>query len=457
MKTRISSRFILSVTVMLAFSVAMLFLMFSIVRVGAWPGGGSYLDPTFGQGGRALIPITGTNQIARDVVMQPDGKLIIAGYDKWQTNDYDAIMARVHPDGRLDERFGVGGVVTTALTSANDTIYAVALQSDGKIVAVGFTTVEGKSVASVMRYHADGRLDTGFGHQGVLTVSVPSESSFFLSVAVLEDDRIVAGGTIRPPSQPSSFLLARYLPNGTPDATLGGSGIVSATLPGGNAISWDMVIQPDGKVVLAGYEISSVGSNTDFALARFRSDGSLDTSFGVNGIVTQSLGTRNYGYAVGLQSDGKLVLGGKAGNAGCLFRYNPDGSVDNSFGTVTSTNYVTMVVPGFTSSSFIELAMQADDGIVAATRMSGGASTAPVGIAGFDRDGRPNPLFGPVGVITASNGSHLGSSYALLVQPDRKVVLAGYIDQDDTEGYEIDLALWRFIPQARMYLPMVTR
>ncbi len=445
--------------VALGLPVALIILMLRLVSAAAAPATAGFLDPDFGNGGHVIIPITGTNQIARDVAIQPDGKLIIAGYDKWGTSDHDAILARVNPDGSLDGTFGAGGIVTTALSAGDDAIYAIALQSDGKIVAAGLTKEGGRSVAALMRYRSNGALDADFGNNGVVTASLQPAESFFLSVAVLDDGRIVAGGTVAPPaasSSPRAFLLARYRPNGAPDPSLGGSGVVTTAIPGGDASSWDMAVQPDGKIILAGY-VRAPGGGTDWALVRYNADGGLDAGFGANGVVTQNLGFYDYGYGVSIQSDGKIVLGGLAGGVGGLARYHADGRYDNSFGSITGANFVTMVVPGYNTSVFIETALQADDGIVAATRMGGGSGPPAVGVAGFDRNGHPDSRFGPYGVITTTTGTHTSSSYALLTQPDRKIVLAGHVDMDDTDGYEVDLALWRFMPQGKVYLPVVAR
>ncbi len=446
--------------VALALPLALIVLLLHLANAAAAPATGGFLDPDFGNGGRVIIPLPGTNQIARDVAIQPDGKLIIAGYDKWNTDDHDAILARVNSDGSLDGTFGAGGIVTTALSAGDDAIYAIALQSDGKIVAAGLTTENGRSVAVVMRYHPNGVLDTGFGNNGVVTTSLQAEGSLFLSVAVLDDDRIVAGGTLIPPAESSSpwaFLLARYQPDGAPDTSLGGNGVVTTTIPSGDLSSWDMVVQPDGKIVLAGYVRMPTGG-TDWALARYNPDGSLDTSFGANGVVTQDFGFHDYGYGVSVQSNGKIVLGGLAGGVSCLARYNTDGSYDNSFGSIATTNFVTMTVPGYSSFVFIETALLADDSIVAAVKASGDGSPSVVGIAGFNRNGRPDPRFGPYGVITTTSGTHNSFSYALLTQSDWKVVLAGHVDMDDTKDYEMDLALWRFaLRSSRVYLPIVTR
>ncbi len=415
------------------------------------PSGHDFLDPVFGSGGRAIIPISGTNQIARDVVLQPDGKVIIVGYDNWHSAKPDhIILARVNADGTLATGFGVNGVVTTSLSGGDDAGYAAAVQPDGKIVVAGISN----SKALLVRYNANGSLDTGFGAGGAVTVTALSANSWFLSVAVLADGRIVAGGGAA--TTPFAFLLARYQSNGAPDTTLGGSGFVTTPIPGGNGYSWDMAIQPDGKPVLAGY--FSSGSDGGMALMRYNPDGTLDSGFGAGGIVTQSIGLGvDYAYGVNVQSGGKIVAGGLSGQTGVLARYNADGSYDNSFGAVASLNYVTTTVPGYANVSFIETALQADDSIVAATRMYGGPPV--VGITVFDPNGIPKTAFGPQGVITTTNEGHAAGLYALLTQPDGKIVLAGHVDFDDSSNYAYDLTLWRYALATtyRLYLPIVMR
>lgn len=272
----------------------------------------------------------------------------------------------------------------------------------------------------------------------------------------LDNGRILAGGAVS--GSPGAFLLARYQASGAPDTAWGNNGVITAAIPGGDAVSWDMALQADGKILLAGY-VRPSGGGSDFALIRYNPDGSLDAGFGSGGIVTQTLGASDYAYGVLVQSDGKIVLGGLAGTspaAGGVARYNADGSYDNSFGSAASLNYITTTVPGYASTSFIETALRADDGIVAALRVGSG-SPSVTGIAVFDKNGRPNSFIAPNGVITTSNNGRNVSNYALLTQPDGKIVLAGHVDMDDTSGYQYDLALWRYILRGEVYLPIVTR
>lgn len=161
-----------------------------------------------------------------------------------------------------------------------------------------------------------------------------------------------------------------------------------------------------------------------------------------------------------VQSDGKIVVGGEATSAGLLARYAADGSYDNSFGPLSGKNYLTSTLSGYDGVTFIETALRADDGIVTVGRFYSFNNWVPaVGIAVFDRDGHPVPLADASGVITATAGTHVSSSYALLVQLDGRVVVAGNADVDDTpSGRDTDLALWRFfLGTQRIYLPVIMR
>ncbi|MFQ5418911.1 MAG: delta-60 repeat domain-containing protein [Anaerolineae bacterium] len=444
---------------MLVLPFTLVMLTLHLLAVSAAPDVSGDLDAGFGAGGSVTIPISGTNQIGRAVAIQPDGKLVIAGYHNWNTGKSDLILARTNTDGSLDTSFGAGGIVTTSLSSGDDTAYAVAVQPDGKIVAAGLSTQSGVSIAAVVRYNTDGSLDATFGANGAVTTSLFPDSAFLLSVAVLNDGRIVAGGSvISSSSAPNTFLLIRYQANGALDTTLGGSGVVTTTIPVGDANSWGMAVQSDGKVLLGGF-VRPPSGFTDFALARYNMDGSLDTSFGSGGIVTQTIAATDYGYGLVVQTSGKIIIGGKSGSNAALARYNSDGSYDNSFGPITSTNFITYAVPGYISTSVGDLTLQNNDYVVVA----GGAYTptqvSPVTVAVFDQDGRPDTNFGAGGIAVTINGTHFASGRAVLVQPDDKIVMAGYIDLDDAfSSYEYDLALWRYDYFAfQIYLPTITK
>ncbi len=451
----------MGLTIALALPVTLIVLVLQLLIVAALPTASGDLDAGFGTGGWVSLPITGSSQIGRAMALQSDGKVIIAGYDNWGTSNENIIMARYRTNGVLDTTFGAGGVVTMSLSAANDTAYAVDVQSDGKIVVAGLATAGGTGVPAIVRFNPDGSPDTTFGAGGVVTTTgLQPASAFLLSVAVLDDGRIVAGGGVVPPSSsgaPDTFLLMRYQSDGSPDTTLSGSGLVTTAIPGGDAISWGMAVQPDGKILQSGYVRGDLGG-TDFALVRYNADGSLDSAFGAGGIVTQTISGSDYGYSVLLQQDGKIIVGGKADGGG-IARYNSDGSYDNTFGSNPATNVVTYSVAGYASTSFSVMALENNDYIVAVGSVYTPGQPAPILVTVFDRDGILDADFGTGGLVTTTNASHYVSARAVAVQTDNKIVVGGNVDVDDTSGYDNDLILWRYnyVPITRIYLPLVIK
>ncbi len=289
------------------------------------------LDPTFGVGGKVTTDFGGLNDGARALVQQPDGKLVAAG--QAEAGDFDFALARYLPDGSLDPTFGTGGMVTTDFGTFP---FAAALvqQADGKLVAGGPTDAGGCCDFALVRYLSDGSLDPTFGVGGKVTTDF---GGFEAAAALVQqpDGKLVAAGLSTAGSAPATdFALARYLPDGSLDPTFGVGGKVTTDFEGGGASA--LVLQPDGKLVAAGNS-RLTGLVSDFALARYLSDGSLDPTFGVGGKVTTDFGGFDRIAALILQSDGKLVAGGNSGSGSglpsfALVRYLPDGSLDPTFG-----------------------------------------------------------------------------------------------------------------------------
>lgn len=276
------------------------------------------LDTTFGSGGSVITDIFGCDSDARAVAIQSDGKIVVAGTVCANTSASDFGLVRYDSDGALDPTFGAGGIVTTDLFGQADELNDIAIDSNGKIVAVG----KGGSDFAVVRYDSSGSLDAGFGTGGIVTTNfgamIPSEAR---AVAIQSDTKIVAGG-----SAGSNIGLARYDSNGSLDAAnFGSGGIAIAGFPSsGNG----MVLQ-GSRIVVAG---STDGS---YGVARFNSDGSSDLSFGVGGRV--SLGFNGEANDVAIQTDNKIVTAGYANNGMTsddflLARFNSVG-LDRRFGT----------------------------------------------------------------------------------------------------------------------------
>jgi uncharacterized delta-60 repeat protein len=286
------------------------------------------LDSGFGSGGKVLTDF-GASDRAFGVVVQRDGMIVVAGGSAPGSPQLpEFAIARYNANGSLDAGFGSGGKVRTDFGYFGFA-YGVALQSDGKIVAAGQGLIPGISTTddfALARYNADGSLDPTFGGSGMVVTNLLSHE-LARGVAIQPDGKIVAVGQTRanPSGGDSDFAVVRYNPNGTLDTTFAGGGrvITSFTSVGDGAGA--VVIQPDAKILVVGAGNNGPQTTPGFAVARYNPDGSLDASFDGDGKVLSDFGA---GSSVALQPDGKILVAG-----GALARYNANGSLDTSFGT----------------------------------------------------------------------------------------------------------------------------
>src|SRR5439155_421071 len=179
------------------------------------------LDPSFGAGGQVSTPILSGYDGASAVVVQPDGKLVAAGHAD-NANNATFALVRYNAAGSLDTSFGTGGKVTTAIGSTDDEVLALVLQPDGKLVAAGFTASAGNTAFALVRYNADGSLDTSFGTGGKVTTSIGSVDDKAIALVLQPDGKLVAAGYSYNGTD-TDFALARYL------GQVCGDGIVEAS------------------------------------------------------------------------------------------------------------------------------------------------------------------------------------------------------------------------------------
>ncbi len=296
------------------------------------------LDPTFGVGGEVTTHFEGA-AVAEAMVLQPDGKLVAAG--NVTSNTYAFALARYLPNGSLDPTFGVGGKVTTDGGVAE----ALVLQPDGKLVAAGGSAT-GVDIAdfALARYLPDGSLDAGFGIGGKITTDFGLQAERAYALVLQPDGKLVAAGSgTHGPAVAFDFALARYLPDGSLDATFGTDGTVVTDLGGVDDNVYALVLQPDGKLVAAG--IAGPHPVQDFALARYLPDGSLDATFGTAGTVTTDFGVFEVALALVLQPDGKLVAAGGSAVDFALARYGSPPVVDTIAPTITISASLTTLWP----------------------------------------------------------------------------------------------------------------
>ncbi len=378
------------------------------------------LDPTFGIGGEVTTDFGGSDS-AQAVAIQSDGKILAAGL----SGAGDFALARYNADGSLDPSFGSGGKLTTDF-GGFDAASALAIQPDGRIIAAGR---DGSGEFAVARYNADGSLDSTFGSGGKLTTDFGG-FDVALGVALQADGKIVAVGG---GGSGSDFALARYNADGSLDASFGSGGMVTTDF-GGFEAATAVAIQGDGKIVVTGSTFS--GGFQQFVLARYNGDGGPDTSFGGGKVVTDfGLGS-GFGGALAIQTDGKIVAAGRAGTDFVVARYNGDGSPDASFGSggIVSTDF-----GGALFDAAFGVALQSNGKIVAAGSTFNGFSppAADFAFARYNPDGSLDPSFGSGKVTTDLGGFDVAAGIAL--QADGKIIAAGQ------GGSGSDFALARYL------------
>jgi uncharacterized delta-60 repeat protein len=417
-----------------------LFLV-SISSQPTWAAGKSgALDPTFGAGGKVLTDFGGGRRdVINAMAIQSDGKIVVAGpSEPFGEATSDFALARYNLDGSLDLTFNGTGTVLTdfcgSLCDSRDGLYALAIQSDGKIVAAGGSDASSyPSDFALARYNPDGTLDPTFNATGKVLTDFSGGRDDAYAVAIQSDGKIVAAGSAEDASGGCcDFALARYNPDGTLDPTFNATGKVLTDFsgPGGHDIASSMAIQSDGKIVAAGT-----------ALARYNPDGTLDPTFNATGVLTHFGAS-----ALAIQSDGKIVTAGSATANGssdfALARYNPDGTLDPKF---NGTGVVLTDFNGGSGDGAGALAIQSDGKIVAAGRSDANGSI-DFALARYTTRGRLDRRFGANGkVLTDITGSGgLDVALALAIQSDGKIVAAGTSHPSGEENSDFVLA--RYLP-----------
>jgi uncharacterized delta-60 repeat protein len=263
------------------------------------------LDSSFDSDGKVTTTI-GESDYANSVVVQSDGKIVVAGSSA-TGGDSNFALIRFNTDGSLDSSFDPA---VTPIGSSNDEAYSVAIQSNGKIVVAGYSDNGAQRVFAVVRYNTDGSLDSSFDSDGKVTTAIGSDD-LAKSVAIQSDGKIVVAGSSNNGSD-NDFALIRYNGDGSLDSSFDSDGIAITVFGSSSDFGNSVAIQSDGKIVVAGS--SNNGSNNEFAVARYNTDGSLDSSFDSDGKVTTAIGLGDYAFSLALQSDGKIVVAGSSNN-----------------------------------------------------------------------------------------------------------------------------------------------
>ena len=433
------------------------------------------LDTTFGGTGQVFTRISPPSgsyfdsanavsiQLGNNTVSNPD-KIVIAGV--FFTNSFQAFLrtgvqaiARYNLDGSLDTSFGTGGIVTNAI--GNGTVFCTSMVVQGagtfflhpRTITVGGDYSDGTyKYFGLNRYASSGALDTTFGtnSSGMIAFPIgPAASASYLDAAantlVVQSGSYALAGYRGFDSSEYDFAAVRFAPSGLVDGSFGTNGLLLANISdeyGAQATA--VAIQQDGKIVIVGgtASIYQPDGNTfyqGFALARLNTDGSFDTTFGLNGKLTSLVKTNDEaaGQAVAIQLDGKIVAAGGNDGSFAVLRYNSDGSLDNSFG---SGGVAISTIPGV-STAAAAVGIQNDGKIViTGTVQTNGSQNYYFCVERFATNGLLDAAFGSGGVVLTPIGTGYSQARALAIQSDGKIVVGGYA----TVGLTYDFALARY-------------
>jgi uncharacterized delta-60 repeat protein len=408
------------------------------------------LDPSFGAGGRVTAVFPGAfDSAAAALVIQSDGKIVVAGSVNASPTLKDFALARYNPDGSLDVSFGVGGRVQTDFAGGADSAFDLALQSDGKIVVVGSAATIGpggpNTDFAIARYNPDGSLDVSFGMGGRVTTDIGTFADSAAAVALQPDGKIVVVGS----NNNLDFVVVRYTGDGSLDTAFAGGGRLTTDFGGTMDAAAGVVLQPDGKIVVVGTTFGISIMNRDFALARYNPDGSPDAAFGVNGLVTSNFTPADAAADVALQPNGRLVVVGTAGNPGALdfavARYDTNGNLDAAFGTggVVFTDFASQ------QDAAASVALQPDGNIVAAGTTGVSGPLGDFALARYNPNGTLDGLFGTSGRVTTDFFGQLDQGSGVALQSDGHLVVVGAANVGNLSQF----ALARYLGSA---LPVVS-
>lgn len=379
---------------------------------------GMTFDPSFGGDG-TLFPPAGDNTTGTAVAVQPDGKIVAVGvsYNDAQS-DFDFLVSRYNANGTLDTSFNGTGKQTHHF-QATDRAEAVVVQSDGKIVVAGWTTLSGSDNAlALVRFNPNGSLDTTFDGDGSLLINLGANDDRVLDLALDGTKLVLAGYTSNGAN--TDVAVIRLLANGAPDASFGGGdGIVTTDLGGSNDVARGVAVRLDGTVVVSGS--TNLTGGGDFLAAQYTSTGILDTGFGGgDGWTTIDFGSgADVAYDIALQADGRSVLAGAAfggvTNDAAFTRLTTTGILDGTFGAAGLVRVPNPGLPGENDARSV--VVQADGKITAA-----GTHGNPT-IMRLTTDGKPDLTLNGSGYLEIKTGYTPTAEIA--VEPSGRVTFLG--------------------------------
>ncbi len=361
------------------------------------------LDATFGTGGKVIIPIGNAQNYISGMVIN-NGKIILTGYyDNSGSTDFAAVQ--LNNDGSKDITYGTNGLVSVNIEPFLNVANAVALQSDNKVVITGYSYNGTTYVFSCVRIDNNGVLDNSFNIDGKDSVAFGSSSiDQSYSIKEIDTDKLLILGTTSSDGINNNFALAKLKNDGSYDSTFNSNGKFTYSIDvvdQGKCLG----IQSDGKIIIGGY------CSTGFVTIRVNTNGTIDNTFGNNGQKIITIGTQDEAHSMVIQADDKIVLAGRSGSAIAVVRLNADGSTDLTFGT----NGVAKITQGTTSIGY-SVALDQNNKIVVAG-YTYNDTISDVFVVRFNTNGSEEIR----SIISVGIGNSVGKS--VLIDANNKIVI----------------------------------
>jgi uncharacterized delta-60 repeat protein len=394
------------------------------------------LDPTFGVNGIAQTQFGQyVDEEVSDMLLLPNGQILLASTKYVSSMDF--MVQRYNDDGTLDMTFGSGGAFTFDNGGVANHLKAMALQEDGKVILLGYSVTSPISMIAV-RMNGNGTLDSGFGTNGVVSVTVPSSDVFGNDVVIQPNGKIIlAGHYLNGLTGFLYFKIVRLNVNGSVDGSFDTSALLSIENIVASPQYPSVELQSDGKVVITGQGYLPTGSQ-HFCVMRLNTDGTLDTDFSGDGIQLISLNLAfdwHWPEALAIQPDGRIVVGGYTGynlnSSMTIMRLFSDGEMDTTF----ADGGVQQIAPNIATNVLNDVFIQPDGMILGC-----GYTTEPSGsydwiVLRLDADGTPDPTFGTSGIVNTGITGFDDIAKVLAVQDDGKILVGGYSLDNNADRY----------------------
>jgi uncharacterized delta-60 repeat protein len=381
------------------------------------------LDPAFGTAGKAIAAEAGKSFICNAMALDPAGRLVAVGrINRTNEQNTDFGLIRRLPDGGADTAFAGGQFVATGLALIGGSIAAVASQADGKVVFAGALYDGGFTYYHFMvgRLGADGSPDESFGLMGLRVTPFPTDSSQATGVAIDSVGRIVAVGEARGEGDAPAVAVRRYLPDGTPDPGFGTDGLVTHLPTPGGIYVQGVAIDLLDRIVVVG---ARSGPSQDMLVARLRSDGALDPAFSGGSVLIDFGGTHDRATAVAIDALGRIVLGGHSGSNMAAARLADNGALDTTFNGTGKA--VLPLPPGAGSAYAAAMALDAQGRVVLAGESQSVSFVTTEVVARLTAGGVLDPSFGGTGQLVMPAGGGGNRGHAVAVDSANRVLTAG--------------------------------